>query len=126
MGVDAAEELDDGDMHEVVVEEAEEENPRSRTTQSTTPAKVSKKKLSPLIGKDLYNIGREKFAKTDIVTIRAEADQRREKKVQVRACILQSIVESICGAIFRRPDHVSNIPSWQQIVRSTANNLGLK
>ena len=124
--VDAAEELDEGDLDEVESETTEAEEQISRATRASSPAKISKKKMSPLIGKDVYAIGTEKLLEKDIVAVRSEAERRREKKSRVRGCILQNILECINGVVFEKPPHSDIIPSWQQFVRGRQNNLGIK
>ena len=124
--VDAAEELDEGDLDEVDSERSEVEEPISRATWASSTAKISKKKMSSLIGKNVYTIGKEKLLEKDIVAVRLEAERRREKKSRVRGCILRNILECINGVTFERPPHSDIIPTWQQFVRGRQNNLGIK
>jgi len=127
-GVDSAEELDDGDKDELDVEESSDgvEGDSSSGYKSLKTTKISNKKINPLMGKDVYKIGRDLLAEKDIVAIRAEAARRREKKSSVRACIMKSINEMVNGLSFEMPNHLKALPSWQQHVRSHPNNLGLK
>ena len=128
-GVDAAEELDDGDAVGLDTDESadceNEDEARSSGRSETIATKISKKKRNPLMGKDIYSIGRELLKEKDIVAVRAEAEFRRQKKSSVRACIMQSISNMVNGFLFKMPIHNMTLPSWQKYVRDKPNNLGI-
>ena len=120
--------LDDGDMEDMPpdVDEDDYTSPNSRTGRSSNPEKISKKKMSPLIGKDLYTLGLAELAEKDIVEVRALADHRRQKKSWLRECILASIQAIRNGMAIVIPPDNEMMPSWQKYVRSRPNNLDLK
>ena len=78
--VDPAEELDSGDADELTSEEMAIDATITTSKQSPSPQKISKKKMHDLIGKDLYQIGREEFTKKGLLSIHAESDKWRINK----------------------------------------------
>ena len=77
--------MDDGDKDKLDVEESSDgvEGDLSSGDKRVKTTKISNKKVNPLMGKDVYKIGRDLLAEKDIVAIRAEAARHREKKSSV-------------------------------------------
>ena len=77
--------------------------------------------------KNPWKIGREAFAKTDVVHIRAEAERVRKQKSDLRRCLLNNIKkeelaqerEVAIGMDMEGPT------VWQNYFRSVPNNLDL-
>ena len=123
---DASEELDDGDLAEAV-----SDSRRSDSTEKSTCTnkleKIKKKKMSTMIGNDLWKAGKEEFSKKNVIEIRREAERRRIKKANVRDCILHNIRDQKeSGKSIVMPDDMDYMMSWQVYFRNHANNLRLK
>mmetsp|Transcript_8791 Transcript_8791/g.15293 ORF Transcript_8791/g.15293 Transcript_8791/m.15293 type:complete len:254 (+) Transcript_8791:854-1615(+) len=125
-GVDAADELDIGDGLDDRVQSDEPATPQTRTTRASKTEKISKKKMHPQIGIDLWKAGREEFAKKDVVAIRAAAALCQEPKGELRECIMNDIIDRLAAASMVIPDDLLYRPSWKKYVRNVDNNLGLK
>ena len=103
------------------VERGHDRTTKSRR-KSTGASKKSKKVLHPLFGQDLYKLGREEFAKKDIVAIRDIQRRRTEEKAELRECIMNEIREASAKAetVFRCCEN-KKVPSWQKAIRRHTN-----
>jgi hypothetical protein len=114
-------ELDAGDAFEY------EEEVATPQRQSTARTKVTKRTMHKDMFKDPWKLGRESFYKKYVLGIRAEGVRRRERKSQVRKCILNGIHASMTGVSqLVYGDHEEVVPDWQEFTRSRPNNLGLE
>ena len=89
--------------------------------------KIKKKVMHENMGDDLWEIGVGMFAEKDTLSIRAEAEETRILKSDVRKCILADIHASTFGADVDKKGytHLEYMPVWQRHVRAKKNNLGL-
>ena len=113
-------------LSELADHEVSASNPNTRMAHAPPREKISKKKMSPLIGIDMQKLGREEFAKKDIVAIRVEEDLRRTRKTHLRKCVLHSIYEGKHNKSMIIPPDNAYTPSWQEFVRGNRNNLNLR
>ena len=81
--------------------------------------------MHPLIEKDLWNFGKEKFLEKDMLAIREEARDRRALKSSVRSCIIRDARERENTKEVNVPSDIDYMSSLQKKVRSVPNNLGL-
>ena len=94
---------------------------------SPLPNGFSKKKMHLLIFEDPWEDGRKKFAKKDVLHIRAEHVRRLVVKCIVCVCILNRMKNLAARAIQVVVGQEMDVrPSWWKFLRSRPNNLGLK
>lgn len=80
--------------------------------------------IHPLIGKDLYQLGKEQFEKKDIVAIQANLSRRLEEKAELRECIINEMGSNEDSSTVEFRTTMSEAPpSWQSQIRKRKNNL---
>ena len=79
--------------------------------------------MHELIGQDLWQLGKDKFSKRDVVALRSEADRHRQNKSDMRACIISSIQSTMNGSDIEIREDIEYMPSWQRHVRLHDSNL---
>lgn len=128
VGVNVDSEFEDGELD---AEDAAEfdgvEFDVDRFTTEVDTGKMEKKKMHECMLKNPWSIGREAFAKTDVVHIRSEAERVRKQKSDLRRCLLNNIQkEDLLGKkeVAIAMD-VEGVVQWQNYLRSRPNNLSL-
>ena len=72
----------------------------------------TKKVMNPLIGEDVYDLGRKQFAKVDVVAVRANLKRRLEEKVELRECIMHEISNRPASdPVFFKEESTQRMPS---------------
>ena len=119
-GIDA---IADGELNAddlPTIEEADE----SREKSAPAKDKVMHRKLHDHISDDPWKIGMELFSKKDVIGLREAAAIRRQKKSQIRECIMNAI-----NSDYQRKTSVSvgtemqGRPCWQKQIRAVPCNL---
>ena len=82
--------------------------------------------MHPLIGKDLWELGKLKFAEKDTLAIWKEACRRRTKKINLRKGILHNLQSLADNLTVIFATDVTYSPSWQRKFQSMPNNLNLR
>ena len=122
-----SDELSREDVLAVVSEESG--GTETMLTKSCEPKeKIKKKVMHENMGDDLWEIGVGIFAKKDTLkSIRAEAEETRILKSDIRKCIMADIHASTFGADIDKKGytHLEYMPVWQRHVRAKKNNLEL-
>ena len=92
VGVDVTSEFEDGEMDAADLAEfgGDEYNPDDFVVDSR-PEKFEKKKMHEHMFKNPWALGKETFAKTDVVHIRSEEARIRKQKSDLRRCMLDNI-----------------------------------
>ena len=76
------------------------------------------------IEQDLWRLGREQFAKKDIVLLRADVGRCSQKKSRVRRCIINGIHAARSdGEKLDIGDDLDYVPLWQLYVKFRKHNL---
>ena len=85
--------------------------------------KVSNDEMHPLVCVDLWQLGKSKFAKKDVLQVRKDWADRRTKKGILRKCVMTSVEEMKEKQTIDFSEDVNYVPSWQRKLRSIPNNL---
>ena len=126
-GVNQEEELDAGETDHLEREPADVcRVPESRTGRKKVGEKIAKRQMNKQISDDHWVLGKKEFEKSDVVSERANALSKREKKTTLRRCIMKTIHEKKTKSVVSIPDDVDYMSSLQRHVRKTNNNLHLK
>ena len=102
------------------IQEADESHERTAPEKD----KIIHRKLNDNISDDPWKLGMELFSKKDVVRVRDAAASRRQKKSQIRECIMNAINED-----YKRKTSVSvgtemqGRPCWQTRIRAGSCNL---
>ena len=81
------EEMDDYDGDDYVDEQPESTRVKKKSRKGNTGR--TKKVMNPLMGEDVYELGKQELTETDVVAVRANLRRHLDEKIELRECNMQ-------------------------------------
>ena len=126
-GIDA---IGDGELNPddlPTVAEADESREEAEELQNNTTRErdaITKRKLYDNIFDNPWEKGQVLFQKKDVMNLRCSAAERRKKKSQIRACILNAIsTDNANKTVVSVGIEMAGRPCWQRHIRKREGNL---